>query len=84
MTKPGRRRNYTPTTVPFRATPAGETLSIAQWAHPMVWTERMLATLQTGVKGGRGRWPNDFFAAHGLYSLSEAHTRFVQSPRGNY
>jgi RNA-directed DNA polymerase len=30
------------------------------------------------------RWPNAFFAAHGLYSLSEAHRRFVQSHRGNY
>ena len=30
------------------------------------------------------RWPNAFFAAHELYSLSEAHTRFVQSQRGNY
>ena len=25
------------------------------------------------------RWPNSFFTAHGLYSLSEAHVRFVQS-----
>ena len=71
MTKPGRRRNYTPTTVPFRATPAGETPSIAQWAHPMVWTERMLATLETGVRGGKwhtlidkvGDQRNLFFAA---------------------
>lgn len=30
------------------------------------------------------RWPNAFFTAHGLYSLSEAHTRFVQSHVGNY
>ena len=30
------------------------------------------------------RWPNAFFAAHGLYSLSAAHTRFVQSHMGNY
>ena len=53
MTKPGRRRNYTPTTVPFPATPAGETPSIAQWAHRTVWTDRMLATLETGVRGGK-------------------------------
>ena len=53
MTKPGKRTNYIPVTVPFRATPAGETPSIAQWAHPTVWTERMLATLETGVKGGK-------------------------------
>ena len=30
------------------------------------------------------RWPNAFFTEHGLYSLSEAHTRFVQSQTGNY
>jgi RNA-directed DNA polymerase len=35
---------------------------------------------------GRGadhqRWPNAFFAEHGLYSLSEAHGRLCQSPWG--
>jgi RNA-directed DNA polymerase len=30
------------------------------------------------------RWPNAFFASHGLYSLREAHTRFVQSHVGHY
>ncbi|MHB8974205.1 MAG: group II intron reverse transcriptase/maturase [Pirellulaceae bacterium] len=30
------------------------------------------------------RWPNAFFAVHGLYSLSETHTRFVQSHLGHY
>jgi RNA-directed DNA polymerase len=30
------------------------------------------------------RWPNAYFAEHGLYSLSEAHRRFVQSHMGNY
>lgn len=48
-----RPRNYIPETVPFAATPTGETPSIAQWAHPTVWTERMLATLASGVKGGK-------------------------------
>lgn len=41
-------------TVPFAATPAGETPGIAQWAHPAVWTERMLDTLlDNKVKGGK-------------------------------
>jgi RNA-directed DNA polymerase len=53
MAKPKKRKNYIPITVPFQATPIGETPRIAQWAHPMVWTERMLATLETGVRGGR-------------------------------
>lgn len=53
MTKP-RKRNYQPVTVPFSATPSGETPSIDEWAHPAVWTERMLDTLLHGeVKGGK-------------------------------
>jgi len=30
------------------------------------------------------RWPNDYFAKQGLYSLREAHFRFAQSVTGNY
>jgi len=30
------------------------------------------------------RWPNDYFAKVGLYSLREAHFRFDQSVNGNY
>jgi RNA-directed DNA polymerase len=49
-----RRRDYIPVTVPFAATPAGETPGIAQWAHRAVWTDRMLATLlQNKVRGGK-------------------------------
>jgi RNA-directed DNA polymerase len=72
MAKPGKRKNYTPVTVPFQAKQAGETSSIAQWAHPKVWTERMLATLEQGVKGGKWHTLIDkvfdqrnlFFSAH--------------------
>lgn len=47
-------RRYTPLTVPFAATPRGETPGIAQWAHWSVWTDRMLATLlENKVKGGK-------------------------------
>lgn len=53
MSRSRQRKNYIPVTVPFGATPAGETPSIAQWAQPMVWTDRMLAALERGVKGGR-------------------------------
>lgn len=53
MTKPEKPKAYAPVTVPFAATPTGETPSIAQWAHPVVWTDRMLATLEQGVKGGK-------------------------------
>ena len=54
--KPGvqSQRDYIPDTVPFAATPAGETPTIDQWAHRAVWTDRMLATLlENRVKGGR-------------------------------
>jgi len=47
-------REYIPVTVPFTATPAGETPEIDRWAHRAVWTERMLATLlEDQVKGGK-------------------------------
>lgn len=47
-------REYTPVTVPFAATPKGETPDLAQWAHWSVWTDRMLATLlEHKVKGGK-------------------------------
>jgi RNA-directed DNA polymerase len=50
-TKP---KDYIPVTVPFAATPAGETPGIDQWAHRAVWTDRMLATLmENKVKGGK-------------------------------
>lgn len=61
MTKPQNRkraatkqREYIPVTVPFAATPAGETPGIERWAHRLVWTDRMLETLlQEKVKGGK-------------------------------
>jgi RNA-directed DNA polymerase len=49
-----RQRDYIPVTVPFAATPAGETPGIDQWAHRAVWTDRMLATLlENKVRGGK-------------------------------
>ena len=49
-----RRGKQTPATVPFAATPAGETPGIDRWAHRAVWTDRMLATLlEDRVKGGK-------------------------------
>ena len=48
------KRGYIPVTVPFAATPTGETPSTAQWAHRAVWTDRMLATLLANkVRGGK-------------------------------
>ena len=57
MTKRGTRklkRDYEPVTVPFAATPTRETPTIDRWAHPLVWTERMLTTLlENKVRGGK-------------------------------
>jgi RNA-directed DNA polymerase len=50
MTK---RTDQQPATVPFAATPAGQPPSIAEWANRLVWTDRMLAALAHGVRGGR-------------------------------
>jgi RNA-directed DNA polymerase len=72
------------------------------WVEASVWTERMLAALGNGVKGGRWfslidrvyrpttlaaaweradhqRWPNAFFAEHGLFTLTAAHALARQS-----
>ncbi len=52
--KPVRRQDYIPVTVPFAATPTGETPGTNQWAHRAVWTDRMLATLlENKVRGGK-------------------------------
>ena len=48
-----RERTYEPATVPFGATPAKEIPSVRGWANPAVWTERMLTTLEQGVRGGK-------------------------------
>lgn len=54
------QRDYIPITVPFAATPIGETPSIAQWAHHSVWTARMLDTLLNNkVRGGKWHTLND-------------------------
>jgi len=80
------------------------------WVAASVWTERMLAALGNGVRGGKWhsygfvrrrlrailrkrekrpgfgrtprdhhRWPNTFFAKHGLFTLHEAHALASQS-----
>ncbi len=42
-----------PATVPFGATPAGQPPSVKEWANRVVWTERMLDALHSGVRGGK-------------------------------
>ena len=69
--------------VPERATqgaePHGRDWS---WVEVSVWNERMLAALENGVRGGKWfsligredhqRWPNTFFAAQGLFTMTAA------------
>jgi hypothetical protein len=63
-----------PAAVLERATRAGEIHEASlppqewSWVEPRIWTARMLAALQAGVKGGK----NAFFADHGLFNLQHA------------
>jgi RNA-directed DNA polymerase len=49
MTQPTEER---PAIVPATAKQAGDVRQRWEWAEPAVWTERMLTTLENGVKGG--------------------------------
>lgn len=69
------RREQQPTTVlradtvPFLAKPAGAPPSVKDWANPCVWTDRMLATLEAGVRGGKWHTLIDkVFAERNLYT----------------
>ena len=42
-----------PSTVPAAAQQGGEIRARWAWVEPAVWTERMLATLETGIEGGK-------------------------------
>jgi hypothetical protein len=48
-----RRQEQTPSAVPERAPQEGEIRARWAWVEPVVWTERMLATLETGIEGGK-------------------------------
>ena len=45
------------------------------WVEAEVWTERMLTTLETGVKGGK----NAYFIEQGLFTMAVAHAQICQS-----
>ena len=48
-----RTQEQTPSAVPERAPQDGEIRARWAWVEPDVWTERMLATLETGIGGGK-------------------------------
>ncbi len=53
------------------------------WVEASVWTDRMLAALGNGVRGGKWPLANAFFAQHGLFTLHEAHVAASQPRKGN-
>ena len=68
-----------PVRVPARATHAGERDDRWSWVEPVVWTERMLAALDNGVKGGK--WYSLFDKVYALATLRAAFAR-VKANRG--
>ena len=60
-----RRKEQTPARVHDVATQAGEIPWKWYWVEPSIWTDRMLAALEHGVKGGK--W---FSLSDKVYSLA--------------
>jgi hypothetical protein len=48
-----RAKEQQPSAVPETAQQGGEIRARWAWVEPEVWTERMLATLETGIEGGK-------------------------------
>jgi RNA-directed DNA polymerase len=69
-----------PTLVPSAAKPVGEIHDRWSWVEPLVWTERMLTALETGVKGGK--W---FSLIDKVYRKSNLESAFcrVQAHKGS-
>ena len=48
-----RTKEQQPSSVPATAQQGGDNRARWAWVEPTVWTERMLATLETGIGGGK-------------------------------
>jgi hypothetical protein len=48
-----RRKEQQPSAVPEKAQQGGNIRARWAWVEPEIWTERMLATLETGIEGGQ-------------------------------
>lgn len=70
----------TPAIVPARAKQAGEIQGRWPWVEPSVWTERMLAALEVGVKGGK--WYSLIDKVSSMRSLRSAFAK-VKRNRGS-
>ncbi len=78
-----RPKRRTPASMPCEAQQAGEARADQSrwaWVEHCVWTPRMLAALEHGVKGGE--WPTAFFVAHGLFNMEAARAVTRQSACG--
>lgn len=62
-----------PASVPEKAKQAGDVRARWAWTEPAVWTERMLATLESGVKGGQ--WFSLIDKVFGEANLGQAFAR---------
>ena len=73
------QREQQPTPVPTKATQVGEVRDRWSWTEPSVWTDRMLAALEKGVKGGK--W---FSLIDKVYSAGNLRSAFarVKANRG--
>ena len=69
-----------PVTVPNGARRAGEIRDRWSWVEPNVWTDRMLAALEKGVKGGK--WHSLIDKVYSIKNLRAAFDR-VKANRGN-
>ena len=50
----------------------------ASWIDRSIWTDCMLAALETALKERR-QWPNKYFAEAGLFTMKEAWQKASQS-----
>ena len=69
----------TPAQVPMAAKQAGEVRDRWSWSEPTVWTDRMLTTLEHGVKGGK--WFSLIDKVYAMRTLRAAFAR-VKANRG--
>jgi RNA-directed DNA polymerase len=66
------QRESPPAAVPSEgAKQAGEARPCKEWAEPTVWTDKMLGTLDTGVKGGK--W---FSLVDKVWGMGNLHSAF--------
>ena len=74
MTRP---TEIPPVAVSEKTRRTGKTLDLRFWVEPTVWTERMLAALQKGVKGGK--WFSLIDKVHPARTLRAAFSQVAEN-----